>query len=345
LEVGITTNETVAVIIDNIKTAIEAISSTEHLLYKTITDNTTNLAIVNQACSLPGDYDTGFTFSSTGTNITEDEILVAESGSGNLTFAKLNEKVADVVGTMVTGNTETDITVTYDDADNTLDFAVTGGGGNAFTTINCPSGTDPVADSASDTLNLTAGSGITITGNSTSDTITIASTAVLSQTYVISDSKRFETSNLALDAGAHYTFGGEHTTKSGMVQNEVTPSGFTSPISLRGAIYVRPNQSGTYTFRNCSSIVTGTSGASVLLALYKASPCGSTEYAGTLVASGSHDLTGNGNNICTNWTLAEGSDIVLAVQDVLIFTISMEEGSEDLDCRGVFTYEIETSTT
>jgi hypothetical protein len=34
------------------------------------------------------------------------------------------EATADLVGWMVTGNTETGITVTYQDADNTLDFAV-----------------------------------------------------------------------------------------------------------------------------------------------------------------------------------------------------------------------------
>lgn len=44
---------------------------------------------------------------------------------------------------------------------------------NAFTTINAPSGTDPVAASATDTLNLTNGNGITITGNETTDTIDI----------------------------------------------------------------------------------------------------------------------------------------------------------------------------
>lgn len=43
---------------------------------------------------------------------------------------------------------------------------------NSFETINCPAGTDPVADSATDTLNLTSTSGlITIAGNSTTDTV------------------------------------------------------------------------------------------------------------------------------------------------------------------------------
>ena len=42
----------------------------------------------------------------------------------------------------------------------------------AFTTINTPSGTDPVADSTTDTLNLATGGPITITGDSGTDTIT-----------------------------------------------------------------------------------------------------------------------------------------------------------------------------
>ena len=42
----------------------------------------------------------------------------------------------------------------------------------AFTTINVPSGTDPVADSITDTLNLATGGPITITGDSGTDTIT-----------------------------------------------------------------------------------------------------------------------------------------------------------------------------
>lgn len=49
-----------------------------------------------------------------------------------------------------------------------------GGSGNTFQTIACPSGTNPVADSTSDTLTLAATAPVTITGNSTTDTITIA---------------------------------------------------------------------------------------------------------------------------------------------------------------------------
>jgi len=41
-----------------------------------------------------------------------------------LSAAEANEYIADEAGSMVTGNTETHITVTYQDADNTLDFVV-----------------------------------------------------------------------------------------------------------------------------------------------------------------------------------------------------------------------------
>ncbi len=59
-------------------------------------------------------------------------------------------------------------------------FSTPAGGGvasDSFRTIACPSGTNPVADSATDTLTLAAGSGITITGDSATDTITIAATS------------------------------------------------------------------------------------------------------------------------------------------------------------------------
>ena len=43
---------------------------------------------------------------------------------GGVTLA---ETISDTVGAMVSGNTETNISVTYDDSDNTLDFAVASG--------------------------------------------------------------------------------------------------------------------------------------------------------------------------------------------------------------------------
>lgn len=55
-------------------------------------------------------------------------------------------------------------------------LSTSGGSSNSFETQNVDNGTDPVADSSTDTLNWTSGTGITITGDSSTDTITIAST-------------------------------------------------------------------------------------------------------------------------------------------------------------------------
>lgn len=56
------------------------------------------------------------------TNVTNTNQLT--NGAGFITATLTNEQVQDIVGGMVTGNTETGITVTYQDGDGTLDFVV-----------------------------------------------------------------------------------------------------------------------------------------------------------------------------------------------------------------------------
>lgn len=51
---------------------------------------------------------------------------------------------------------------------------------NAWSTINASAGTDPVPDSTADTLNISGGTAITVTGDAGSDTITIANSGVTS---------------------------------------------------------------------------------------------------------------------------------------------------------------------
>lgn len=61
-------------------------------------------------------------------NLTASNYLLRADFSDSLTSVDADENIADFIGTMVTGNTETNITVTYQDADNTLDFVVSAGG-------------------------------------------------------------------------------------------------------------------------------------------------------------------------------------------------------------------------
>lgn len=73
------------------------------------------------------------TTAATPSSLAEGELAYSENSNnlfigtsgGNITTIGGTEGIADVVGSMVAGNTETGIAVTYDDADNTLDFALT----------------------------------------------------------------------------------------------------------------------------------------------------------------------------------------------------------------------------
>jgi hypothetical protein len=104
------------------------------------------------------------------------------NGAGYITSTLTNEEVQDIVGGMVTGNTETGITVTYQDGDGTLDFVV--GTLNQDTTGTAAIATTvTVADESSDTTcfplfataatgDLAPKSGSNLTFNSSNGTLT-----------------------------------------------------------------------------------------------------------------------------------------------------------------------------
>ena len=104
------------------------------------------------------------------------------NGAGYITATLTNEEVQDIVGGMVTGNTETGISVTYQDADGTLDFVV--GTLNQDTTGTAAIATTvTVADESSDTTcfplfataatgNLAPKSGSNLAFNSSNGTLT-----------------------------------------------------------------------------------------------------------------------------------------------------------------------------
>ena len=83
------------------------------------------------------------------------------NGAGYITATLTNEQVQDIVGGMLTGNTETGITVTYQDGDGTIDFVVASQTDNNFTDAD-HSKLDGIASGATNVTNnnqLTNGAG------------------------------------------------------------------------------------------------------------------------------------------------------------------------------------------
>ena len=74
----------------------------------------------------------GVSFDGTG-NISLNNNAIT-NGAGYITATLTNEQVQDIVGGMLTGNTETGITVTYQDGDGTIDFVVASQTDQNFTT-------------------------------------------------------------------------------------------------------------------------------------------------------------------------------------------------------------------
>ena len=169
-----------------------------------------------------------------GGSLTLDTDNIGE-GSSNLYFT--NERVDDRVNALLVAGSN--ITLTYDDAGNTLTIAASGGGSGtvteAFKTISVSGQDNIVADSATDTLTVAAGSGITLTTNASTDTLTITNSgsasnsfetiAVSGQSNVVADSG---TDTLTLVAGSNMTITTDASTDTITFASTASGSGGSS---------------------------------------------------------------------------------------------------------------------
>lgn len=227
---------------------VSGVTSSIQDQFDNLTDNNTTYTVA----AADGDNADEEKIVLTGSDASTDEIVL-EAGTGlsiarsgdKITFTNTvtdtdtvltTEQVEDIVGAMVSSNTETGITVTYDDTNAKIDFAVTSQtdenftsalktkldgiaagaevNQNSFSTIAVSGQTSVNADSNTDTLNLAAGTGITLTTDAGSDTVTITSTAtgsvteafktisVSGQSDVVADGA---TDTLTLAAGSNIT--------------------------------------------------------------------------------------------------------------------------------------------
>ena len=144
------------------------------------------------------------------TNVTNNNQLT--NGAGYITATLTNEQVQDIVGGMLTGNTETGITVTYQDGDGTIDFVV----GNAATATALETARNIGGVSFDGTANINL-PGVNTAGNqNTSGTAAIATTVTVADES--SDTTCFPlfttsaTGNLAPKSGSNLAFNSSNGT-------------------------------------------------------------------------------------------------------------------------------------
>lgn len=171
---------------------------------------------------------------------------------------------------------------------------ISGGGGtqNLFETINASSGTDPVADATTDTLNMAAGTGITVTGDSSTDTITIATTALLTE---VDGSTTNELQNIfqTVDAPAGTDPIADSTTDTLTITTGtgITVTGDSTTDTLAFAVV---DQSATNEIQNIFQTVDASSGTDPVAD-------GSTD---TLVVTGGTGITVTGDSTTDTLTIA-----------------------------------------
>jgi hypothetical protein len=101
---------------------------------------------------------------------------VSGTGSSSITTTIGNDKVLEIHLKAVDAAADEEC-LTYETDTGDFEWQPCGGsGGNSFETMNASSGSDPVADSSTDTLDVTGTAPIVVTGDSSTDTLTISIT-------------------------------------------------------------------------------------------------------------------------------------------------------------------------
>ncbi len=142
------------------------------------------------------------------------------NGAGYITATLTNEQVQDIVGGMVTGNTETGISVTYQDGDGTLDFVV--GTLNQDTTGNAATATALETARTIGGVSFDGTSNINLAGVNTAGNQDTSGTAAIATTVTVADESSdtscfplfatAATGNLAPKSGSNLSFNSSNGT-------------------------------------------------------------------------------------------------------------------------------------
>ena len=170
--------------------------------------------------------------------------------SGDVTMNA--ERIQDIVGAMVTGNTESGITVTYEDGDGTLDFSTTLGGLSG-TTDNLTEGSTNLFltnERVDDRVNalLTAGTNMSLTYDDAANTLTIASSGKTEEEIEDIVGAQFATNGSHTNITATYDDAGD-----GAVDLAITDA------TIRGKVSVTDSGGdGSLAYNNSTGVITYT---------------------------------------------------------------------------------------
>lgn len=146
--------------------------------------------------------------------------------------------------TLVLTSSDSTLVITGDSSSDTIDFTI-GSGINIFKTISTPAGTSPVADSSTDTLNLTSSGGtVTITGTSGTDTINFDLAATYAQNSFVTIDCPLGTDPVADSATDTLTFTSTSTEVS------ITGTSGTDTIDFRADVFYEGAGSSLFRLRN-----------------------------------------------------------------------------------------------
>jgi hypothetical protein len=193
-------------------------------------------------------YDTQFTYTDSTNTLS---IGGTTTTAGVLRLGEASNNGTNSIGIQAPATLAADTTYTLPSADGTSgQLLSTNASGtlswvtraaNSFETIAVAGQSNVVADSGTDTLTLAAGTGITITTNDTTDTVTITSSvtapntfgtiAVAGQNSVVADST---TDTLTLTAGTGITITTDDTTDTVTITNSVTAPNTFGTIAVAG---------------------------------------------------------------------------------------------------------------
>ena len=214
------------------------------------------------------------------------------------------ERIQDIVGAMVTGNTESGITVTYEDSDGTLDFSTTLGG-LAGTSDNITEGSTNLFhtnERVDDRVNalLQAGTNMSLTYDDAANTLTIASSGKTQEEIEDIVGGQLVTNGSHTNITASYDDAGD-----GAIDLSITDATIRGKVSVTDAggdgSLAYDNGTGviTYTGPSASEVrahISGGTGVTVSsgeIAIGQAVSTGSNVTFADVAATGNVTITGN----------------------------------------------------